>query len=76
MSKNRFLPFFKQNIRPKQFIHYILTIISVSGIIGFAIGFTKYFETGYWYLPIIPNALDSAFLILASIYLTYRGLKR
>jgi hypothetical protein len=43
-------------------------IISVSGITGFALGFTKFFNNTY-YFPIIPNVFDSIFLIFASLYL-------
>jgi hypothetical protein len=50
------------------FLNKILMVISVSGIIGFALGFIKYFNNTY-YFPLIPNVFDSVFLILASLYL-------
>jgi ABC-type lipoprotein release transport system permease subunit len=50
------------------FLNKILIIISIFGIIGFALGFTKYFNNTY-YFPLIPNVFDSVFLILASLYL-------
>ena len=50
------------------FLNKILIVISISGIIGFALGFTKYFNNTY-YFPLIPNVFDSVFLILASLYL-------
>ena len=50
------------------FLNKVLMAISVSGIIGFALGFTKYFNNTY-YFPLIPNVFDSIFLIFASIYL-------
>jgi hypothetical protein len=50
------------------FLNKILIVISISGIISFGIGFTKYFNHTY-YLPLIPNVFDSIFLILSSIYL-------
>jgi len=61
-TQNTNLPFFSS------FLNKILMVISVSGIIGFALGFTKYFNNTY-YFPLIPNVFDSVFLILASLYL-------
>lgn len=56
-------------------INNILTIICISGLIGFGIGFTKYFGNTY-YLPIIPNIFDSIFIICSAIYLGYRVLRK
>jgi hypothetical protein len=59
-------------------LHKILLIISFSGIIGFALGFMKWFN---WNgitlvnLPVIPNILDSVFLILSASYLIWRIIK-
>jgi hypothetical protein len=61
-TRNTNLPFFSS------FLNKILMVISVSGIIGFALGFTKYFNNTY-YFPLIPNIFDSIFLIFASVYL-------
>jgi len=62
ISQNINSPFFYS------FLNKILVIISVSGITGFALGFTKFFNNTY-YFPIIPNVFDSIFLIFASLYL-------
>ena len=53
------------------FLDKIMIIICLSGTIGFALSFTKYFN--YWYyLPFIPNIFDSIFLIFSVSYLSYR----
>jgi hypothetical protein len=49
-------------------LNKLLVMVSISGIIGFSLGFTKYFNHMY-YFPLIPNVFDSVFLILSSLYL-------
>lgn len=73
--------FFKhQQITKTEFANYILTTICVSGLIGFAVGFTKHFNqpNGY-YLPTFPNILDSIFIAFSAVYLgimCIRGLNK
>ena len=60
------------------FFNKILVIICVSGIIGFALGFTKWFNYNgvtLANLPVFPNILDSIFLIFSASYLGIRLLK-
>lgn len=58
-----------------KFIHYVLTVVCSVGTVGFAFGFTKWFN---WdgntlaNLPVFPNILDSVFLIFSVVYLSYR----
>ena len=54
------------------FFNKILVIICVSGIIGFALGFTKWFNYNgvtLANLPVFPNILDSVFIVFSAIYL-------
>ena len=51
-----------------------LIIVCFFGTVGFAIGFTKWFDK-WAYLPMFPNLLDSEFLVLSVTYLTWRLLK-
>ena len=50
-------------------------VVSVSGLIGFSLGFTKYFGHVY-YIPLIPNIFDSIFIFCSAIYLGYRVISK
>jgi len=51
-----------------RFLHICLVILSLSGIVGFSVGFGKWFNK-WVFLPAFPNALDSAFLAFSAVYL-------
>jgi hypothetical protein len=56
-------------------VDYSVTMICVFGIIGFAFGFTKWFNydgNTLANLPVFPNMLDSIFLFLSASYLGIR----
>jgi hypothetical protein len=50
-------------------------IMFVTGTIGIALKFTTFFDKRV-YFPSFPNILDSTFLILAMLYLSWRILRR
>jgi hypothetical protein len=69
------------SITAHQFIDYALVVLCFFGIVGFALGFTKWFDYSgiglTWVnLPVFPNILDSAFLICSASYLTWRVIKK
>jgi hypothetical protein len=49
----------------------LLVVLFVSGTVGIALKFTTYFNK-WIYFPSFPNILDSTFLILAVVYLTWK----
>lgn len=55
-----------------KFIRYVFIFVCLFGTVGFALGFTKWFNyDGFTYanLPVFPNVLDSFFLIISVCYL-------
>jgi hypothetical protein len=62
-------------MKNSKFIHKILTTLFLFGTIGFALGFTKWFNydgNTLANLPVFPNILDSVFLICGAIYFSIR----
>ena len=54
------------------FFNRLMIIICVFGLIGFALGFTKWFNyngTTLVNLPVFPNILDSVFIVFSAVYL-------
>lgn len=64
-----------KEISRKQLLEYVLLAVCFFGTVGFAFGFTKWFDK-WAYLPTFPNVLDSAFLVLSVSYLTWRVMKK
>jgi len=54
-----------------KFFFLVLDSICGAGLIGFAVGFTKYFNHTY-YLPVVPNIFDSMFIGFCAIYFFIR----
>jgi hypothetical protein len=44
-------------------------------VAAWGLGFLRYVGVGYVYFPVIPNALDTAGLILAGGFLVWKSLK-
>ena len=57
-----------------ELFHDCMLLIFVCGSIGMALKFATFFNQ-WVYFPSFPNALDSAFLISAVMYLAWRSLK-
>jgi hypothetical protein len=49
----------------------LLSVLFISGTIGFALKFSTYFDK-WVYFPSFPNIFDSTFLISAVLYLTWK----
>jgi hypothetical protein len=69
-TKTPFFSFFN-----KPFVNKIFTVICISGLIGFSLGFLRYLGNTY-YLPVFPNIFDCIFIASSALYLGYRGLKK
>ena len=58
-----------------ELFHDCMMIMFVCGTIGIALKFITFFNQ-WVYFPSFPNMLDSAFLISAVMYFTWKSFKR